>query len=907
MSALPEGTVLRDYRVLRQIGEGGMNRVYLVEDTDGRQWALKETREAGEIQSSHEEILRQFDREILILSSLQHPLIPAIARNFSIGPRCYIVEEYIDGQPLDKIIASSLPGQAEVINLAISLCDVLDYLHRQRIIFRDLKPANIMMTKEGTLKLIDFDIARFHVEWKNQDTTTLGTPGFAAPETYGFSQSDARSDIYSLGATMHNLLTGLDPQDRAFQFEPIANLRRDIDPDLIRLVEKAINLKPEKRFQSAGSMKGALEKIRRRMPPSPSAFSNFLTVASFSPSTTKSFPRSLAAMFGYPSEELVEALEKKDWTVASLLIKSIIDKNASDELGRTLLHWAVFENSRDLVWSLIDHGASPDIEDSSCMTPLDWAIFSRKSDIAKLLIHLGADLERPDAAGRTRLYRAVKDDYEELAGLLIDSGANLNAQDNMGWTPLHLSVYRGRMAILKKLVSAGADISPKTCSGLTALHCAAEKGRKEALELLLKKGADAGATDSSMNTPLHFAASLGLWETASLLIIYGAYADAKNRAQTTPLHLAAAGHHGDISSLLIANGASINEKDFAGRTPFHHLVMGVEIGTSYAGPDGKMSGNLPGPDKLPKTGIRDMAEFLMAKGGDPFIADKSGKMPIHYAIERGCREIVELYVAMGVTGSCEDGKGTSFFTFAIQHGESDDIAAYLLETDASIDLQDPRYEFPMHAASEKGQLRLIEALIRRRADVNGIDREGKTPLHYASSPEVVDLLVHYGADINILSASGKSPMDCASEDERMAIFKSLWDRGARLTEYHQGTSSSLYSAIKKRNTERAKMFIERGADLTLSDNKGRTPLHFAVEMRMPDVVKVLLHKGVDVNCRDRQGMTPLHSAVQNDDRPIVLMLVDRRADIGAEDQQGRTPLSLAKSDEMIKVLESGQY
>src|SRR5207302_5229962 len=137
----------------------------------------------------------------------------------------YLVMSFIEGEPLEQYVermGSSLPVD-EALQIGLHLCSVLEYLHNRQppIIFRDLKPSNVMRTPEGQLYLIDFGIARIFKQGQSRDTVALGSPGYAAPEQYGRAQSTPRNDIYSLGATLHHLLSGRDPSESPLVFPPL--------------------------------------------------------------------------------------------------------------------------------------------------------------------------------------------------------------------------------------------------------------------------------------------------------------------------------------------------------------------------------------------------------------------------------------------------------------------------------------------------------------------------------------------------------------------------------------------------------------------------------------------------------------------------------------------------------------
>lgn len=244
---------------MRTIGEGASGAVHLVEEIDrpGVRWALKEhelsnlgIEELGEAGSL-------YLREISILESLNHPGIPKLVESFTSGSSKYILMEYIDGETLDEIMQKKgHPFTAEqLIPLLLQIARILDYLHNQQpfpIIFRDIKPSNIILTTGGKIKLIDFGIARFFRPGRTKDTQQLGTPGFSAPEQYGSGQSDTRSDIFSLGATIYHLLTGMDMLHLNFNYQTISALApRGLPLWLEHLVMKCLSYKPDDRYQSA--------------------------------------------------------------------------------------------------------------------------------------------------------------------------------------------------------------------------------------------------------------------------------------------------------------------------------------------------------------------------------------------------------------------------------------------------------------------------------------------------------------------------------------------------------------------------------------------------------------------------------------------------------------------------------
>jgi WD40 repeat protein len=184
--------------------------------------------------------------------------------------RSYLVMEFIEGQTLEGMLkdpnGNMLPVE-QVLNIGIQLCEVLDYLHTRQppIIFRDLKPANVMLTSAGHVYLIDFGIARHFKQGQMKDTTALGSSGYAPPEQYGKSQTTARADIYSLGATLHQLLTGDDPSDSPFQFATLEFKNSPSLTGLDTLVMRMVSIDINQRPASAAAVKQELQRIATQL------------------------------------------------------------------------------------------------------------------------------------------------------------------------------------------------------------------------------------------------------------------------------------------------------------------------------------------------------------------------------------------------------------------------------------------------------------------------------------------------------------------------------------------------------------------------------------------------------------------------------------------------------------------
>src|SRR5260221_647195 len=266
--SLAVGTILAGrYRILARLGEGGMGSVYQTEDLrlPGRMWAIKEL--LGDAQTTPDDLtaaIKRFDAEIDLMARLTNPHIPAVVDRFREGARQYFVMDFIPGASLETRLAQAnapLPERA-TLEWMIVVCEVLAYLHAQQpsIILRDLKPANIMVTPDGEVRVIDFGIARTYKLGQASNTENLGTLMYASPEHVGqVTQTDARSDIYSVGATLCHLLTNHEPTPME---TPAPGSLRRLNPALSesteRVIVRAMQIDPARRFQSAGALRDAL-------------------------------------------------------------------------------------------------------------------------------------------------------------------------------------------------------------------------------------------------------------------------------------------------------------------------------------------------------------------------------------------------------------------------------------------------------------------------------------------------------------------------------------------------------------------------------------------------------------------------------------------------------------------------
>lgn len=263
-----KGTVLDGkYEILKEIGRGGMSVVYVAMDLRlNKQWAIKEIRDDGS--QDTQTLLKGLEREANILKKVDHPVLPRIVDIIQKENKVYVVMDYVEGRTISEILKEQgAQPQEMVIEWAKQLGSALGYLHSMDppVIYRDMKPSNVMLKPDGNVKLIDFGTAKEYKIENNADTTALGTRGYAAPEQFGDAQghgiynTDARTDIYCLGATLYHIVTGKNPCEPPYEIKPIRQWNPALSSGLEKILVKCTQPDPNDRYQSCSELLYALE------------------------------------------------------------------------------------------------------------------------------------------------------------------------------------------------------------------------------------------------------------------------------------------------------------------------------------------------------------------------------------------------------------------------------------------------------------------------------------------------------------------------------------------------------------------------------------------------------------------------------------------------------------------------
>ncbi|MGV8122458.1 MAG: serine/threonine protein kinase [Candidatus Xenobiia bacterium LiM19] len=270
MKLAPGLLLVSRYRIRHIVAEGGMSTIYKAVDTKtGNLVAVKELSNVDEDKELARENEQIFINEARILSKLAHRSIPRILDFFIENKNRYLIMEFVDGSDLHTILGKlGTFDEKTVMEWTCQLIEVLEYLHSRTppVIFRDIKPSNIMLEPMGRIRLVDFGIARTYKPESYSDTVNLGSGGYAAPEQYAKAgrQTDMRSDIYSLGVTVHQLLTGIDPVAIGFKIPPPTSVRPELNSTWDSIILKAVQLEPDDRYSTLSEMKEELTTLVNR-------------------------------------------------------------------------------------------------------------------------------------------------------------------------------------------------------------------------------------------------------------------------------------------------------------------------------------------------------------------------------------------------------------------------------------------------------------------------------------------------------------------------------------------------------------------------------------------------------------------------------------------------------------------
>jgi anti-anti-sigma factor len=700
--------LLGDYKIIKALGEGSMGTVYLAENVfQGKHVAIKVMKMSGDYSDNMIRKKNRFTQEIQVHSKLIHPNIVQVLTSGEHNDTMYFVMEYVEGKTLQNVIANTDKLAVEFcLQTTISIANAIEYAYLQEnIIHRDIKPTNILISKNNQVKLADFGLGKILDNKKSlQESQTvtgeiLGTPHYMSLEQLlDTSSVGHQSDIYSIGAVLYTMLAKVPPYAHCESiYELIADKKNG---DCIRL-KSLVSDVPNK----------ILEVIDR-----------------------------------------ATATHKQDryQNILDLIfdLKLLLEKNINLNEVTTALITACWWGNLEAIKSLLDKGADPNIKDNQGKTALITACWWGNLEAIKLLLDKGADPNIKDNQGNTAYVSAFTFGYMEVVKLLLEKNIDINAANHEGKTALIVASEKACVEIVKLLLDKGADPNIKNNQGNTALSSTSNLG---VVKLLLDKGADPNIKDNQGNTAYVTAFTFGNMEVVKLLLEKDIDINAANHEGKTALIVASEKACVEIVKLLLDKGADPNIKNNQGNTALSSTSnLGIVKLLLDKGADPNIKNN-QGNTALSSTSNLGIVKLLLDKGADPNIKDNQGNTALTINSMLGSIELIELLLDNRADPNIKDNQGNTAYVTAFTFGNME-VVKLLLEKDVDINAANHEGKTALTVASEEACVEIVKLLLDNGADPNIKDNQGKTALTINSmlgSIELIKLLLDKGADPNM--------------------------------------------------------------------------------------------------------------------------------------------------------------
>ncbi|KAJ5072233.1 ankyrin repeat protein [Anaeramoeba ignava] len=627
------------------------------------------------------------------------------------------------------------------------------------------------------------------------------------------------------------------------------------------------------------------------------------------------------------------AVRANQYEICKLLLDAKIKPSEKEkETSHSPLHIAANLNYPKIAKLLLDSLADPTLPDKDGWTPLHCALHSNSKEIAIMLMDITNSLaEIPDFQGLLPIHAGVKKNSVDTCEFLYKKmkPKATYTKTKEGLLPIHIAAKYGQIQIIEMLMKNKVKIKTLSKEKRTALHYASEAGQKETVEFLINAGLSVNITDSNRLTPLTLAQMNKHNDVCSILMNHGAKSaihefiklgkvnkikkllkkrmeiEAYDKEENKPLHLSVALRNYEITDLLVTQGAQIDCLDANKSTPLHIAI---------------------------KNGDFRIVGYLISKGVNLEIEDGDGNKPIHLAIIHDHMEILRKIAGTGINLQMYNSQGTTALNIAAQQKN---FAAFqiLFDFGADINISDIDKKTPLHEAVERGHFDFISDLFAARTqksiNINAVDNLGRTPLMYAieiGDLNIVSLLINKNADLNILdnernsalhyairfefseilekllasgieirnSGDGLSPFHLAIKFNQMLVCaKALLNANVGLDSLDKDGNQPIHFAAIRENFKFIAWIQKCGWKIDAENMKKNTPLHISAKKGKLDAVKLLLVKGSNPNLRNNHSQTPLHISCKKGFYECAKALIENNAELELTDENEKTPLSLA--------------
>ena len=956
------GTVIGRYQLLEKIGEGGFGAVYMAEQAEPlrRRVALKIIK----LGMDTREVVARFEAERQALAMMDHPNIATVFDGGATDTgRPYFVMELVKGVPITDYCDVNQLSTRERLELFLRVCQAVQHAHQKGIIHRDLKPSNILVTVQDgrpVPKVIDFGVAKATqapLTAKTQFTKFhqwIGTPAYMSPEQAGLANLDVdtRSDIYSLGVLLYELLTGRTPFDPrkllAAGYDAVMRTIREEEPpkpstristlaeaelktvaaqrgmepaklggmlrgDLDWIVMKALEKDRQRRYETAATLALDIERHLRSEPVSAAAPDLRYRAGKF---VWRNRVRMAFAALAVVAIALAAAGGK-------LALNSLSERKDFVAKGTNTVFTYVKSGDLKALRRLLD--ANPNLvhqRDADGSTPLIAAVQAGHANALSLLLARGAPPDAPNRLGWAPLLIAAWRSPGPAVEMLLAAGANPNQTNDSGLTPLMATAYCGVTSAAQALLARGALVDPvNPTTEISALHVAAMLGQADFVNLLLEHGARTDLRTSDGSTPLHFAAtgvsasgsSLGMERVLDALTIRArgnrslasdveafSYIVARYKTDSPATVSRGIGEHRRVAELLLARQADLEATNGAGQTPlftaalFTNIPVAEVLVARHAHLDAR---DLQLDTPLAAAALKGneaMVAWLLEVGANPNLADQAGITPLHIAVERGHRAVVKVLLARQANPNQAFPNGRAPLHTAAMGGDLESMRR-LLEGGADLQPLSP-WGTPLAVAVQHRQREAVEFLLQRGAKPQLAPQDGMTALHWAAVqglPDMAQLLLNSGAPVEVSGELG-TPLTGAAAGRRSVqkwLDHARAPREAGLIHLTLGTDEEYVAVLRALLAAKAEVNAREPL-------KERTPLLIAASQGHLAAVEVLLAAGADPAATDRNRSTVLHVAAEMDvPAPVMAEVVTRLLRAGAplevRDRVLATPLHAA--------------